>query len=429
MSVLLRRGSLGPEVVRLQTMLNKAVSPKPPLVPDGDFGKLTEAAVIAYQKAHRLEVDGIVGPKTWAALNEAARKPPANTPAGNVPGNSTSAAPRDLVDSAVAIALTQLGVREEPLGSNRGKKVDEYNTTAAVPPGSFWCMAFVYWCFVQASAKSGKPNPMPRTAYCPFLHTWATQHGKLTSSPQAGDIFLVMDGKTAYHTGLVVSVQGTNFKTIEGNSNDNGSHDGIGVFSITRNAGRCHFVRLAEAAHFQGGSMAPAAGSQKIAWGAKVTQEFKTKVIGIANQLGIDPSYLMACMAFETGETFSPSIRNAAGSGATGLIQFMPATARGLGTSTEALAAMTAVAQLDYVKKYFQPYSGRLKTLEDVYMTILYPAAVGKDANSTLFAGGTKAYQQNAGLDKNGDNRITPAEVSGIVRAKYNKGLTAANFG
>ena len=137
----------------------------------------------------------------------------------------------------------------------------------------------------------------------------------------------------------------------------------------------------------------------------------------------------MACMAFESGETFSPSIKNAAGSGATGLIQFMPSTARGLGTSTEALASMSAVQQLDYVKKYFMPHKGRLKTHEDVYMSILYPAAVGRGAQSALFASGTKNYSQNKGFDANRDGKITPAEVSAKVREKYTKGLSAGFVG
>jgi hypothetical protein len=54
---------------------------------------------------------------------------------------------------------------------------------------------------------------------------------------------------------------------------------------------------------------------QKICWGAKVSKDFKAKVIEICKNLGVAPDYLMACMAFESGETFSPSIQNAAGSG------------------------------------------------------------------------------------------------------------------
>jgi hypothetical protein len=48
---------------------------------------------------------------------------------------------------------------------------------------------------------------------------------------------------------------------------------------------------------------------KKIAWGAKVPAEFKLKAIQVATNLGVSPDFLMACMAFETGETFSPSIK------------------------------------------------------------------------------------------------------------------------
>jgi hypothetical protein len=99
-----------------------------------------------------------------------------------------------------------------------------------------------------------------------------------------------------------------------------------------------------------------------IAWGAKVSAEFRRKVIDLCEWLGADPSHLMAAMAFETGETFSASVRNRA-SGATGLIQFMPSTARSLGTTTDKLAAMTAEDQLDYVRKYFAPYRNKMTTL------------------------------------------------------------------
>lgn len=167
----------------------------------------------------------------------------------------------------------------------------------------------------------------------------------------------------------------------------------------------------------------PTTTSNEIAWGAKVSVGFKNKVITIAKGLNISPDYLMACMAFETGGTFSPSIKNAAGSGATGLIQFMPTTAKGLGTTTDALAKMSATSQLDYVEKYFKQFNKKLKTLEDVYLAILYPAAVGKDPDSTLFKKGRKTYEQNSGFDANKDGKITPAEISVKVRAMYNKGL------
>lgn len=171
------------------------------------------------------------------------------------------------------------------------------------------------------------------------------------------------------------------------------------------------------------------ASAESIAWGRKVSANFKIKTIKIAQNLGVSPDYLMACMAFETGEKFSPSIKNGAGSGATGLIQFMPSTAKSLGTSVEKLAEMTAEEQLDFVEKYFKPHKGKLKTLEDVYLAILYPAAIGKSTDHELFKSGTKVYEQNSGFDANKDGVITPAEISVKVRAKYDKGLTKPYFG
>jgi peptidoglycan hydrolase-like protein with peptidoglycan-binding domain len=150
----------------------------------------------------------------------------------------------------------------------------------------------------------------------------------------------------------------------------------------------------------------------------RVSQEFKEKVMQIAANLRVNPNFLMAIMSFETGGTFSPSVENAAGSGAVGLIQFMPATARGLGTTTKALKEMSAEEQLDFVASYFAPFKNRLTTIEDAYMAVLFPAAVGKGVGHILFTRGTRAYRQNGGLDIDQDGVITVGEAASKVRER-----------
>lgn len=170
-----------------------------------------------------------------------------------------------------------------------------------------------------------------------------------------------------------------------------------------------------------------------MAWGAKVSPTFRERVRWIADDLDIGPAtgtpapdWLMTCIAWETGRSFRPDVKNMAGSGATGLIQFMPSTARALGTSVEKLAAMSAEDQLNFVWKYFRPYDGRLRSLADCYMAILWPAAVGKPDSYALFTGGV-AYRQNAGLDTNKDGRVTKAETAAKVSALLPEGLRPGN--
>ena len=155
-------------------------------------------------------------------------------------------------------------------------------------------------------------------------------------------------------------------------------------------------------------------------------QEFQFAVRDTAERLGVSEADLMAVMSFETGGTFNPGIPNAAGSGATGLIQFMPSTAKGLGTSTEELAGMSRARQMHYVEKYLSNKGVKGKGLSDLYMAVLFPAAVGKSDDFVLFGKGAmagytgRAYDQNRGLDKNGDGSITKAEASAKVMQHRN---------
>lgn len=65
----LRRGDKGDAVILLQSELIRLGYPLPKYGIDGDFGKETEMAVKQFQQDNRLTADGVVGPKTWKALD------------------------------------------------------------------------------------------------------------------------------------------------------------------------------------------------------------------------------------------------------------------------------------------------------------------------------------------------------------------------
>jgi hypothetical protein len=142
---------------------------------------------------------------------------------------------------------------------------------------------------------------------------------------------------------------------------------------------------------------------------------FINKVNSISAKLGIDPNWLMAIMHFESAGTFSPSITNPIG--AVGLIQFMPTTAKGLGTTSTALKSMTAVNQLDYVYKYFLPYKGKIKNYTDAYFAVFFPLAIGKDDNWVIKSGisASKIASQNPAFNVNNDGQIQVWEVKKVM--------------
>ena len=133
--------------------------------------------------------------------------------------------------------------------------------------------------------------------------------------------------------------------------------------------------------------------------------EFVQKVHDIAGRLGVKPEWLLAVMKNESG--MSTTARNPHG-GATGLIQFMPSTARGLGTTTEALSRMSATQQLDYVEKFYAPYKGKFQNGTDLYLATFWPAALGKGNDYPI--GGATVARQNSGFDLDKNGQITVGE-------------------
>lgn len=152
-------------------------------------------------------------------------------------------------------------------------------------------------------------------------------------------------------------------------------------------------------------------------WASKASKngldhQFFVKVTAIAKDLKCDPNALLAVMNSESG--INASARNPHG-GATGLIQFMPSTAKALGTTTEALSKMSATDQLDYVAKFFKMNMKTFKmgdgpmSAADLYSLIFLPARANRDV---LTSKGENFYNANAGLDMDGDGQITKADLN-----------------
>lgn len=201
----------------------------------GVYAVKTKNAVKLFQATHRdqygnpLEVDGNVGSLTWAAMFGTDQMPVVDTTSNQ------------LLAEALKAAVSQLGVMEDPPGSNKGPKVNQYLASVGLEPGLYWCAAFVYWCFDTASAKLNRANPLVKTGH--VMSHWNKTTGKRILAADAADnpslvkpghIFILNTGGSAGHTGLVEKIEGGFIHSIEGNSNNSGSRNGIGVFQLQR---------------------------------------------------------------------------------------------------------------------------------------------------------------------------------------------------
>ena len=209
-----------------------------PLTVDGVFSDSVTSAVKLFQTRHTdvagtpLKADGQVGPVTWAALFGS----------DNVPVDNT--APSPLLSKVLEVAASQINVVEVPPYSNRGPQVDEYLKSVGLDPENehySWCASFVYWCFEQACNDLSLTNPLVKTAGC--LDHWnratcpkITKQAALKdpSLVKPGFIFIIDHGDGSGHTGLVESSSGGVLTTIEGNTNEQLSSNGYGVFRLTR---------------------------------------------------------------------------------------------------------------------------------------------------------------------------------------------------
>ena len=111
-----------------------------------------------------------------------------------------------------------------------------------------------------------------------------------------------------------------------------------------------------------------------------------------------------------------------------GLLQFSPAVAKSLGTSTKALSHLTAEQQLKYVEAYFARFKGKLKTVGNVFVAAIDPKGVGRSSSFVLFHGGTAGYSEFKSLDKKPQAaRLPSGKPDTAAQQKLQQGLKAGS--
>lgn len=143
---------------------------------------------------------------------------------------------------ALALAVQQLGQKEEPKGSNSGPMVNKYLLSVGLRPGYAWCQAFVHWCYASVAARQNVPCPVIRTAGVKECWNKVAKSQKIMAAdarrkPEMiapGDQFILLFSTGGGHTGLVERIEGDVIFTIEGNSNEDGSREGYEVVRHTR---------------------------------------------------------------------------------------------------------------------------------------------------------------------------------------------------
>lgn len=129
-----------------------------------------------------------------------------------------------LVGSVVARAVAYEGTRESPVGSNR----QPFAAIAGHANGYAWCATFL----VAVAKLSGLELPPGCTsAYTPTMEASFKRAGRLSQTPHPGSfgfVYFESMGRVA-HVFMVTSVGDGYVNTIEGNSNTDGSRDGLEV--------------------------------------------------------------------------------------------------------------------------------------------------------------------------------------------------------
>lgn len=122
----------------------------------------------------------------------------------------------------LTLAKAQIGVCENPRGSNNVIYNTEYYGRAINDPNYAWCATFVWWLFRHCNAPELYYNG-GKTAYVPALDDWARKNGLTVTEPQPGDLIIFDWDKPqggGDHVAVCLSSTPTTISTIDGNCED-----------------------------------------------------------------------------------------------------------------------------------------------------------------------------------------------------------------
>lgn len=142
----------------------------------------------------------------------------------------------------VALLVQQTYVRETD-GPNDSPEIRHYQASTGNAPPDPWCCSFVCWGLHYLL---GNRMTLPMTGSCELLRQAAKKRGMLIGVPRYGCVGLLInrDTNTAHHAFVVTSdpEPDGSFDTIEGNTNDNGSREGDGVYERHRGGAADHLT-------------------------------------------------------------------------------------------------------------------------------------------------------------------------------------------
>lgn len=238
-TVILRKGSTGPEVKSLQKKLLQIGYYLGSYGADGDYGDATVTAVRKFQKDNSLAVDGEAGPNTLAAVDKVL--PIVQQEQKAIANRLRQAQPKDFsVQPIISWAedernytekdsLTDLDDKTKNAGDDNytkySQEVDALGIFSTQVQGQPWCATWVTDGFINTyGVDKGldmlcQPSKNSNAACCGDAAEYYQKAGRWYTSPQVGDQVFFKTTKYQYaHTGIVTEITDTEVTTIEGNT-------------------------------------------------------------------------------------------------------------------------------------------------------------------------------------------------------------------